>query len=200
MAAQLVEQPGIVALAASAGGPHALETVLASLDRAFPVPIVVVQHLHRTHPSLLAPILDRSCPLDVHEARAGEALLPATVYVGPPDRHLVVTDSATVGLEDSDLVHFVRPSADVLFASAAAAFGARLVAVVLTGAGIDGTAGIQEVKRRGGTVLAQDEATSASFGMPGSAIRTHDVDEVLPLEEIGPALTRVVAEWGGVGV
>ena len=180
-----------MAVAASAGGLSALTAFLSALPTDFPVPVVVVQHLHREAPSALAVILNRRCAIAVHEAVDGDRLVAATVFVAAPDRHLVVNPDATLSLTTSELVHFVRPSADVLFESAATSYGDRLLAVVLTGAGTDGAAGVRAVKSEGGYVLAQDEATSESFGMPAAAIETHLVDKVLPLDEIGPA----VVEW-----
>jgi two-component system chemotaxis response regulator CheB len=176
---------------ASAGGLKALTAFLSALPADFPVPVVVVQHLHREAPSALAVILDRRCAITVREAVDGERLTAATVYIGARDRHLVVNPDASLSLTTGDLVHFVRPSADVLFESAASSYRDRLMAVVLTGAGTDGAEGVRAVKSSGGYVLAQDEATSESFGMPAAAIGTHLVDKVLPLEDIAPA----VVEW-----
>jgi two-component system chemotaxis response regulator CheB len=110
------------------------------------------------------------------------------VYVAPPDAHLIVDPDGTLRLEDSELVHHVRPSADALLLSLAGAYGGRCVAVVLSGTGIDGAAGSAAIKRAGGHVVAQDEATAQYFGMPGAAILAGGVDDVLPLEEIGRAI------------
>ncbi|MBO0686482.1 MAG: chemotaxis protein CheB, partial [Candidatus Dormibacteraeota bacterium] len=115
------------------------------------------------------------------------------VRIAPPDRHLLVNPDGSLGLSQSELVHFVRPSADLLFESAAAALGRRVVAVVLTGSGSDGAMGVTAVKKMGGTVIAQDEATSEFFGMPGAAIRAGSVDFVLPLAEIPRMITSLVA-------
>jgi two-component system chemotaxis response regulator CheB len=177
-----------VAVAASAGGLKALTVFLSALPADFPVPVVVVQHLQREAPSALAVILNRRCSIAVREAVDGDRLSAATVYVAAPDRHLVVNPDATLSLTTSDLVHFVRPSADVLFESAARSYRDRLIVVVLTGAGSDGATGVLAAKSEGGYVVAQDEATSESFGMPAAAIGTHVVDKVLPLEDIAPAV------------
>jgi two-component system chemotaxis response regulator CheB len=182
----------VVAIAASAGGISALQTVLAELPEDFPVPILVVQHLDPRHRSLLAEILSRRCRLAVAEAREGDALRPGNVYIAPPNQHLLVNSDETLTLSQSELVHFVRPSADLLFESLAGSHQDRVVAVVLTGTGTDASMGVQAVKKMGGTVVAQDEASSEFFGMPGSAIATGDVDFVLPLSDIGPALVTLV--------
>jgi len=109
---------------------------------------------------------------------------------------MLIKRRGTLTLTDSELVNFVRPSADLLFESVAAAYGDRAIAVVLTGSGHDGALGVTAIKQRGGTVVAQDEASSEFFGMPSAAIKTGAVDFVLPLEEIAPTLTTLVAQQG----
>ena len=180
-----------VALAASAGGLAALTTIVTGLDDSFPTPILVVQHLDRRHRSLMAEMLSRRTSLDVTEALDGDKIEPGSAYVAPPDHHLLVNADGTISLSQTELVHFVRPSADLLFESAAAAFRDRVIAVVLSGTGSDGAMGIRAVKKMGGTTIAQDE--SAQFGgMPRAAIETGDIDFVLPIEEIAPALVSLV--------
>src|SRR5205807_10071174 len=183
----------LIALAASAGGLRALSEVLAGLPREFPAAIVVVQHLDRRHRSLMADILSRRTPLHVKEAEEGDHLSPGTVYIAPPNRHLLVNPDGTLSLSQSELVHFLRPSADLLFESAAATFKDRAIGVVLTGTGTDASMGVQAIKKMGGTVIAQDESSSEFFGMPRAAIETGSVDFVLPLTEIPPALVTLVA-------
>jgi two-component system chemotaxis response regulator CheB len=196
-----VDEPGarrggaafdIVAVAASAGGLTALTRVLGALPADFPASIVVVQHLDPRHRSLMADILSRHTRIAVKEAVAGEFVRPGVVYIAPPDRHLLVNPDGSLGLTQSELVHFVRPSADLLFESVAASFRERAIAVVLTGSGSDGAMGAKAVKEMGGTVIAQDEATSEFFAMPSAAIRTGAVDFVLPLDEIATALMTLV--------
>lgn len=182
----------LVTIAASAGGVTALGTVLSSISPELPAAVLVVQHLDRRHQSLMAEILARRTSLEVAEARDGERLRAGQVRIAPPDRHLLVNPDGSLGLSQSELVHFVRPSADLLFESAAAALGRRVVAVVLTGSGSDGAMGVTAVKKMGGTVIAQDEATSEFFGMPGAAIRAGSVDFVLPLAEIPRMITSLV--------
>lgn len=183
---------GIVAIAASAGGITALNAVLGRLPLDFPVPVVVVQHLDPRHRSLLAQVLGRRTGIPVGEARDHDDLRAGHIYVAPPDRHLLVNKGGTISLTQTELVHFTRPSADLLFESVAAAYGARAIVVVLTGTGSDGAMGVRAIKKRGGTVIAQDEASSEFFGMPAAAIQTGMVDFVLDVEEIAAALTTLV--------
>jgi two-component system chemotaxis response regulator CheB len=183
----------IVAVAASAGGLNAISNVLAALPDAFPCAVAIVQHLDPRHRSQLAHILSRRTPLPVKQAEDGERLVPSTVYIAPPDKHLLVNTDGTVSLTSSELVHFVRPSADLLFESVAASFRERAIAVVLTGSGVDGSMGLAAIKKMGGKVIAQDQASSDFFGMPGAAIHTGNVDLVLPLEDIPAALVRLVS-------
>ncbi len=182
----------VVAMAASAGGLGALSEVLSRLPAGFPAAIVVVQHLDPHHRSMMSQILARRTPLHVREARDGDQVSPGTVLIAPPDRHMLVNPDLTVTLTRTELVHFVRPSADLLFESVAASAGPKVVAVVLTGSGSDGKMGVEAVKKQGGVVIAQDEATCEHFGMPAAAIQTGVVDQVLPLHEIPSALIRVV--------
>jgi two-component system chemotaxis response regulator CheB len=139
----------LVAIAASASGLDAINAVLASLPSMFPATIVVVQHLDPRHRSLMAEILTRNTTLRVKQADDGETMLPGTVYIAPPDRHLLVNSDGSLGLSQSELVHFVRPSADLLFGSVAASHKERAIAVVLTGTGSDGGMGVQAIKKKG---------------------------------------------------
>lgn len=186
----------LVALVASAGGLPALSAVLSRLPADFPAAVVVVQHMDPSRPSLLPKILGQISVLPVREARHGDRLRGGQVYIAPPGRHLVVVAGGELGLTATEPLHYCRPSADALLESVAEHFGPRAVAVVLSGAGSDGAAGVRSIKRMGGTVLAQDRPTSQSFGMPGAAAQTGCVDAVLPLVEIGPALVRLVDEGG----
>jgi two-component system chemotaxis response regulator CheB len=185
---------GVVALAASAGGLTALSHVISPLPADFGAAVLIVQHVDPRHPSLLAQILGRRTVLPVHEATDGEQLRPGTVYIAPPDNHLVVNPEGTVSLTHSELVHFVRPSADLLFESAATSYASMTIAVVLSGTGRDGSSGVQAVKRMGGTVIAQDRATSEFYGMPAAAIDTGDVDYVLPVDQIAETLVLLVQQ------
>jgi two-component system chemotaxis response regulator CheB len=182
----------VAALAASAGGLTALSRVLSALPSDFPAAVVVVQHLDPRHRSLMADILSRRTSLRVKQAEEGDLLTPATVYIAPPNRHLLVNPDGTLSLSQSELVHFVRPSADLLFESVAASHKDRAIAVVLTGTGTDGAMGVQAIKKMGGTVIVQDEKTSQFFGMPAAAIQTGNADFILPLDEIASTLVTLV--------
>lgn len=182
----------LVALAASAGGIHAIGVVLSTLPIDLPAPVVVVQHLAPRHPSHMAAIMARQTQMDVRQARDGEVLRNGVVYIAPPDRHLLVNTDGSVTLADTELVHFLRPSADLLFESAAAACGPGLVAVVLSGTGEDGAMGIRAVKKMGGMVVVQDEVSAEFTGMPHAAIGTGIADRVLELGDIGPAVATLI--------
>lgn len=158
----------------------------------FKAAIAVVQHLAPRHRSLMAEILSRQTPLKVKQAQEGDYLAPATVYIAPPDRHLLVNSDGTLSLTKSELVHFLRPSADLLFESVAASYKDRAIAVVLTGTGSDGAMGIQAIKKMGGIAIAQDKTTAKFFGMPFAAIQTGDVDFILPVHEISAILVTLV--------
>lgn len=182
----------IVAIAASAGGVHALTEILGQIPSEFPAAIVVVQHLDPRHRSLMPQIFNRRSNLPVYQAVEGIEVEPGNVYLAPPDRHLLINRDGTVSLTQTELVNFVRPSADLLFESVAAAYGERAIAVVLTGAGKDGSMGVTAIKARGGTVIVQDEGSSEFFGMPSAAIRTGIVDFILALDEIPGALVTLL--------
>jgi two-component system, chemotaxis family, protein-glutamate methylesterase/glutaminase len=183
----------VVAIAASAGGLQAVGAVLALLPADFQAAIVVVVHISPNHPSHLAQLLGGRTPLPVKQAAEGNRLCPSTVFVAPPDRHVVVQPGGVLSLSEAAKVHHARPSAEPLFASLAEVYGDNAIAVVLTGGLNDGSTGVGIVKRMGGQTIAQNEATSQDFSMPRSAIATGNVDSVLPLNEIADCLVRLVA-------
>ena len=182
----------VVAVASSAGGIQALTALLGALGSDLPVPVLLVQHLDPRHRTLLAEVLARRTALHVKLAEAGEQVRPGTVYVAPPDRHLLVDPSGVLSLSSTELVHFVRPSADLLFESVAGAYGAEAIACVLTGTGRDGAMGVDAVKSRGGTVIVQNPETADFPGMPQSAVDTGAADFVLPLEDIAAVVRGLV--------
>ena len=139
-----------------------------------------------------------SCPFPVQDAKDGEPLRPGIVFLAPPDRHLKVGPGGILSLDHSEKVHFVRPSAEMLFRSAAESLKSRVIAVVLSGMGSDGESGVRIIKQMGGTVIAQDEETCEQFGMPQAAINTGAVDYVLPLGSITPALVGLVTNSGSI--
>jgi len=137
-------------------------------------------------------IFARRSNLPVVQAAHGMEIEPGHVYLAPPDHHLLINRDDTATLTHTELVNFVRPSADLLFESVAAAYGDRAIAVVLTGSGKDGSLGVTAIKSRGGTVIAQDEESSEFFSMPAAAIKTGSVDFVLSLDEIAAALVTLL--------
>lgn len=181
----------LVVIAASAGGVAAVSQVLAALPATFPVPIVVVQHRSMEAPSRFVAWLERRTALRVLEARTCAVLARGNVYVAPPDMHLMIEANGTLGLTNGRRIRHTRSSANPLFSSAAEVFGPGVIAVVLTGIGTDGSDGVRDVKRHGGFVIAEHPETARFPSMPLSAIKTGDVDLVLPLGEIGPALLRL---------
>jgi two-component system chemotaxis response regulator CheB len=178
----------VVALVASAGGLDALSQVLSALPADLPAAIIVAQHMRPDRHSYLTEILRKRTPLHVRQAGNNDSLTPGTVLVTPPAMHLLVTAEARIGLLDTGTLPPARPSADLLLATLAVTCGSRALAVVLTGEGTDAQVGIRAVTHCGGTVFAQDEATSAHFGMPGAAIATGDVHRVLALPDLSPAI------------
>jgi two-component system, chemotaxis family, protein-glutamate methylesterase/glutaminase len=186
------EPYGIVAIAASAGGITALGRVLGGLPAGFPVPVVVVQHLDPRHETIIADVLGRRAKMPVRLAQEGEKAEAGTIYVAPPNHHLLVGPQGVLTLSSSELVHFVRPSADLLFESVAGTYGPRAIACVLTGTGSDGAMGASAVKSRGGTVIAEDPELAEFKGMPEAVVRAGTVDFVLPLDEIASVIRGLV--------
>ena len=178
----------VIAIAASAGGLQAISTLLQALPASLGAAIVIVQHLNPNQRSMMAEILSRHTSLRVKQAEAKEWMERGSVYIAPPDHHLLVNWDGSLALNQAAKVNFLRPSADILFQSVAASYRTRAIAIVLTGTGNDGTLGVKAIKKCGGRVIAQDETTSECFGMPKSAIQTGVVDWILPLEEIAPTL------------
>jgi two-component system chemotaxis response regulator CheB len=184
----------IVAIAASTGGPPALVTLLAALN-GVPAPIVVVQHIHPTFAAGFATWLAQASGRQAELAEDGIRATDACVHVAPPDFHTVLRANRRLALvEEPRSLH--RPSADVLFESLAAEAGSGGIGVVLTGMGDDGARGLLALRNAGGRTFAQDEETSAVFGMPRAAHAAGAVDELLPIDELGEAVRRaVVARW-----
>jgi two-component system chemotaxis response regulator CheB len=186
----------VVAMTASLGGIEALREVLSALPADFPVPIIIVQHLSPSYKSQLAEILSHRTPLYVKWAESRDRLRAGTVYVAPPDHHVVVTRPGLITLSQAPKVQFARPSANLLFESVATCYRERAIAVILTGAGSDGARGVRAIKRFGGRVLVQDMSTSKAFSMPDAALRTGCVDFALSLRTIAHALVTLVMVKG----
>lgn len=179
----------VVAIGTSAGGVEALQVLTAALPKGLPAAVVVVQHLDPRHDSALAHLLARRSPIPVHQATSGEPVRAGTIAVAPPAHHLIVRDGRLI-LTETPRVHFSRPAIDVLFQSVAEAYGERALGVILSGTGLDGADGVRAIKARGGTTLAQAEALHD--GMPQAARATGCIDASFPLNELGPAITRLV--------
>jgi two-component system chemotaxis response regulator CheB len=177
----------VVAVGASAGGLKSLFKLLGPLPVAFPASILVVLHLSPEHPSHLAEVLERRLALKVHQARDGHEMSPGTVYVAAPNLHLVAEPSR-VRLLGSPLVHYSRPSIDLLFESVAANFGSRAVGIVLSGSGRDGASGIRSIRRAGGATMAEEPSKAEFSAMPYASVATGCVDIVLPLSKLAASL------------
>ena len=182
----------LVAVGASTGGPAALATILRGLPVTTPVPILVVQHITPGFDAALASWLDETIPLPVRLALDGQLPRPGEVVIAPAGTHLGLSRAGRVELRKGPPLGGHRPSATHLFASVAQVFGPRAVGVILTGMGNDGAAGLLELRRAGGTTLAQDEASCVVAGMPAAAVAAGAVDQVVPLDELA---ARIAAAW-----
>ena len=172
--------------------------MLPSIPAGFPVPVLIVQHMPPAFTRFLAQRLTVLCPLPVDEATAGDLATPGTIRVAPGDHHLsVLRDRETVRLQitQGPPENSCRPSADVLFRSAAEAYADRVLAVVLTGMGQDGLRGCEALADRGASIIVQDEASSVVWGMPGFVAKAGLADAILPLPEIGDAIVRRVTAF-----
>lgn len=173
---------------ASAGGLEALLAILKELPADFAIPVLIVQHMSPHSNNLLAELLNRQCRLLVKEVEEKETPRGGVAYVAPPDYHLLVEADHTLSLSREERVNYSRPSIDVLFETAAEAYGDKLIAVVLTGANADGSQGLQVIKKFGGTCVVQDPLTAVAPRMPQAAIESTAVDYVVALEEIAPLI------------
>src|SRR4051812_36337655 len=180
----------IVAIGASAGGITALKTIIEALPIAFAAALLVVQHLDPARPSQLAHVLGHHSRIPVRQAIEGLVIEPGIAYVAPPDLHLLARDGRIV-LTRTDRVRFSRPSVDSLFTSVAESCGSRAIAVVLTGFGSDGAAGIRAIKAHGGRTIAQEPDEAAHASMPLAALATDCIDLRLPVGKIGPMLVAL---------
>ncbi len=186
----------LVVIAASTGGPPALETVFRGLSPDLPASFLIVQHLPPGFSASLANRLSKVSAMPVSEARGGMPLARGAAYIAPCGQHMLVAPGTKVtprvALDDGPPLHGVRPAADPLMQSAARAFGDKVVGVVLTGMGSDGAEGLVAVQARGGDTIAQDEATSVVWGMPGAALKKGAVRRVVPLDLIAAEIRMAV--------
>lgn len=190
----------LVAVGCSTGGPDALTKVVAGFPATFPVPIVVVQHMPAVFTRMFAQRLDRAAPMRVVEATDGMPLECGCVYIAPGDYHLEVSRLRNVTmtrLTQAPPENFCRPAVDVLFRSVAPIYGAATLAVILTGMGHDGLAGCQLLRSAGAEIVAQDQATSVVWGMPGAVTEAGLADQVLPLDRVASHVVSRAAQGRG---
>jgi two-component system, chemotaxis family, protein-glutamate methylesterase/glutaminase len=191
--------PAAVLIGASTGGPAALDVILSALPASFPLPILVAQHMPDLFTRQLAERLNTRCALRVREAEEGMAVHAGNVYIAHGNWHIRVMPASAPGqphtlhLDQAPPENHCRPSVDVLFRSAAQVYGGSLLAVMLTGMGHDGLAGTRILHKLGATILAQDEATSAVWGMPGALVHENLAHAVLPLRQIEPEIQRLIS-------
>jgi two-component system chemotaxis response regulator CheB len=187
--------PRAIVIGSSTGGPQALTQVVTSLgDVIMRVPVLITQHMPPTFTTILAEHLSRSSGKPVHEARDGEPIVAGGIFVAPGGLHMRVKRrdaGAVIALDDGPQVNFCRPAVDPLFSSAAAFWGSHLLGVVLTGMGSDGTHGAADIVNAGGSIIAQDEATSVVWGMPGSVAEAGLCAAILPVQDIAPRIVRL---------
>jgi two-component system, chemotaxis family, protein-glutamate methylesterase/glutaminase len=187
--------PRALLIGSSTGGPQALTAVFTNLRGLIArVPVLVTQHMPPTFTTILAEHIGRAAASKAHEGIDGEPVLPGIIYVAPGGKHMqaVKRDNAIfIALDDGPLVNYCKPAVDPLFRSAAAAWGSAALAVILTGMGSDGAKGGADIIAHGGSVIAQDEATSVVWGMPGAAAHAGICAAVLPLDQIAPKVMRV---------
>jgi two-component system chemotaxis response regulator CheB len=188
-------RPKVVVIGVSTGGPTALGAILPELPAGFPLPILVVQHMPPLFTRLLAERLHTICRLPVEEASQGALVDAGKILIAPGDFHLKVVSShgpAHVYLDQSPHQNSCRPAVDALFTSIGEVFGGAVIAAVLTGMGQDGLRGAEILRAQGASVLAQDEASSVVWGMPGAVVNAGLADRVLPLDQIVPEILRIV--------
>lgn len=183
----------IVVIASSVGGVDALMGLMKGFPARLPAPLLIVQHMADSKDSILPEILGRNTGIQVQSARDGMPVIPGIAYVAEPGKHIRIKDDH-IRLSLGEKIRHVRPAADVLFGSVALEYGDRVIGVVLTGSGSDGTEGCRKIKKAGGITIAQNEETAAFFQMPGSAIRANCIDFVLPLSEIAAKIVELVSE------
>jgi two-component system chemotaxis response regulator CheB len=187
-------QPKVVVIGVSTGGPTALGSILPELPAGFPLPVLVVQHMPPLFTRLLAERLHATCKLPVEEASQGAPVEASKILIAPGDFHLKVASNGRgvrVCLDQAPPLNSCRPAVDALFTSIADVYGGAVIAAVLTGMGQDGLRGAEILKAQGASVLAQDEATSVVWGMPGAVVNAGLADSVLPLDQVVPEIVRM---------
>ena len=189
-------QPGdrIVAIAASTGGPQAIQHILSQLPAGFPAPIVMTQHIAEGFALGMADWLNSTTRLTVTQAVNGDRLAPGHAYLNPPQHSMRVNGQGVIVLSERDPRLIYNPSCDTVLQAVAQAYGGRAVGVILTGMGDDGVLGMEAIRNAGGVTLAQDAASSAIFGMNAIALKRGCIDRVLPLSEIAAELVALVSK------
>jgi two-component system, chemotaxis family, protein-glutamate methylesterase/glutaminase len=186
----------VVAIGSSTGGPNALAALISQLPADFPVPIVIVQHMPSLFTRLLAERLNHLTELDVREGKNAQRLQGGQVWIAPGGYHMTVARKGmefVLGINRAPAENSCRPAVDVLFRSVAETYGANVLAVVLTGMGVDGTRGSASIRDAGGEVIVQDEASSAVWGMPGSVVAANLADRIFPLAGLASEVVRRVS-------
>ena len=173
-----------VVIGASAGGIHAIKAIIMALPSNFHLPVIIVQHISPLSDNYWITLMDSLSALTVKEADEKEKIRKGTIYITPPNYHLLIERDETFSLSIDPKVNYARPSIDVLFESAADVYKDQLIGVILTGANSDGANGLRRIKEYGGLAIVQDPATAESASMPAAAIAATQVDYILPLEEI----------------
>ncbi len=180
----MVQLEGAIVVGASAGGISAIKRVLQKLPKKFPLPIIIAQHISADSENYIVNYLDKICYIKVKEAEEKNTPMPGTAYFAPPNYHLLIEKSGEFTLSTEEKVNYARPSIDVLFETAADAYGCGLIGILLTGANHDGSLGIKYIKAQGGFTIAENPKTAEVPIMPEYAIKTGKVDLVLSLDEI----------------
>ncbi|GFP74180.1 chemotaxis protein CheB [Clostridium fungisolvens] len=185
-----------VVIGASAGGIEAIATILKVINRDFPVPIVIVQHLSPESDGYLIKYFDSICRLKVKEAEEKEKITSGYVYIAPPNYHLLIEKDETLSLTVEDKENYSRPSIDVLFETASDCFKHKLIGVILTGANGDGSKGLKTIKQYGGMAIIEDPNTAAVSLMPQIASKTLQADYIIPLGKIVEKLIELTITNG----
>ncbi|MGF6307166.1 two-component system chemotaxis response regulator CheB [Bradyrhizobium sp. i1.8.4] len=188
-------QPKVLLIGSSTGGPQALMALVAEIGSVIDrVPVLITQHMPPTFTTILAEHLARTSKRPAHEGIDGESIKPGQIYLAPGGRHMRIARhgiDATIALDDGPPVNFCKPAVDPMFTSAIDVWQGSIISVILTGMGSDGMRGGKDIVAAGGSVIAQDEATSVVWGMPGAAVHAGICAAVLPLNQIAPKLVRV---------
>lgn len=183
-----------IVIGSSTGGFYALKRIITALPEGFALPILIVQHISSNSDNFMAKYLDNLSHVTVKEADEKEKILPSTVYIAPPNYHMLMEEDFTISLSTEQKRNYARPSVDVLFETAALAFGDQVIGVVLTGANNDGAKGLLAIKDAGGLTMVQNPDESEAYLMPRSAIEVAAPHFVLSLDEITNKLVELDKE------